>query len=59
MIVLQSLGLLVTVIAANIILIVGFSQLELDHGIKVCGGYLLSTIIIETIMIMLLIGSAK
>lgn len=59
MIVLQALGLLVAVIAANIILIVGFSQLELDHGINVCGGYLLSTIIIETIMIMLLIGGMK
>ena len=59
MIVLQVLGLLVAVIVANIILIMGFSQLELDHGINVCGGYLLSTIIIETIMVMLLIGGAK
>lgn len=59
MIILQLLGLIVAVIAANIILIVGFSQLELEHGLNCCGGYLLSTIIIETITFMLLIGGAK
>lgn len=59
MIILQSLGLLVAVIATNIILIVGFSQFETQHGLNCCGGYLLSTIIIETITFMLLFGGAK
>lgn len=55
----QSIGILIVVIAANLILLSGFSQLESEKGISCAGGYLLVTIAIETIGIMLLIGGAS
>lgn len=59
MIILQLFGLIVLVVAVNLTLIFGFSQLEESHGLNCCGGYLLTTIIIETIMFMLLIGGTS
>ncbi len=55
----QSIGILIVVIAANLILLSGFSQFKSEKGISCAGGYLLVTIAIETIGIMLLIGGAS
>lgn len=56
---LQLIGLLVLIIFANIIILTGFSQLELDHGLSCTGGYLLITITFETLLLALLIGGAS